>query len=94
MTLKCLPRMEADVYAHGSAHQAFRHLGEVHCPVTVALGDEAVPPAAFGRAVAAALPQGRVASLPALGHFGPLEDPVAVAGSILASFADDHAGLS
>jgi pimeloyl-ACP methyl ester carboxylesterase len=94
VTLKCLPRMEADVYAHGSAHQAFRHLGAVHCPVTIALGDEALPPASFGRPVAAALPRGRVASLPQLGHFGPLEDPETVAGSVIAAFADDPAPLS
>jgi pimeloyl-ACP methyl ester carboxylesterase len=94
VTLKCLPRMEADVYAQGSAHQAFRHLGEVRCPVTIALGDEAVPPASFGRPIAAALPRGRVASLPHLGHFGPLEDPPAVAASVLAAFADDPAALS
>ena len=94
VTLKCRPEMEAEVYAHGSAHQAFRHLSLVTCPVTIAVGDEAGVPAALGRPVVAALPDGHLASLPRLGHFGPLEDPAAVAASVLAAFGGDPAALS
>jgi pimeloyl-ACP methyl ester carboxylesterase len=94
VALKCRPEDEAEVYAHGSAHQAFRHLGEVRCPVTIAVGDEATVPAAFGRPVADALPDGRVVAFPELGHFGPLEDPESVAASVLHGFATGHAPLS
>jgi pimeloyl-ACP methyl ester carboxylesterase len=94
VTLKCRPEMEAEVYAHGSAHQAFLHLGEVRCPVTIAVGDEASVPALFGRPVVAALPDGHLASFPELAHFGPLEDPDAVATSVLAAFTVGPAPVS
>ncbi len=81
------------MYAHGSAHQAFAHLDEVTCPVTIALGDETTIPAVFGRPVADALPHGTVASFPTLGHFGPLEDPRLVAASILERFAAADGGF-
>lgn len=87
VTLKCRPENEADVYAHGTAHQAFRSLDLVRCPVTIALGVEDTVPAIFGRPIADALPAGRIESHPELGHFGPLENPRMVAASILASFA-------
>ena len=82
VTLRCRPEDEAAVYAHGSAHQAFRHLGEVDCPVTIALGVEDSVPAVFGRSIAAELPRGQVQSHPHLGHFGPLEDPHGMARAI------------
>jgi pimeloyl-ACP methyl ester carboxylesterase len=88
VSLKCRPEMEAAVYEHGSAHQAFASLGAVRCPVTVAIGAEDGFPAAFGRPIAAALPDGHVAAFPDLGHFGPLEDPARVAASVLDAFAD------
>jgi pimeloyl-ACP methyl ester carboxylesterase len=87
VTLKCLPENEAEVYAHGTAHQAFRSLALVRCSVTIAVGVEDTVPAIFGRSIAAALPDGRIESHPELGHFGPLENPPTVAASILAAFA-------
>jgi pimeloyl-ACP methyl ester carboxylesterase len=87
ITLKCRPENEADVYAHGSAHQAFLELGSVRCPVTVALGIEETVPAVFGRAIAENLADAVVESIPALAHFGPLENPEFVAGSIATAFA-------
>ena len=89
VTLKCLPDNEADVYAHGTAHQAFASLGLVRCPVTIAVGVEDSVPAIFGRPIADALPAGRIESFPELGHFGPLENPRLVAESILRAFAGD-----
>lgn len=88
VTLKCRPEHEADVYAHGSAHQAFRSLAEVRCPVTIALGVEDSVPAIFGRPIADGLPLGSVASFPELAHFGPLEDPATIAASVMDAFAD------
>jgi len=86
VTLKCRPEHEAEVYAHGSAHHAFRALDEVRCPVTIALGVEDSVPAIFGRPIADALPDGTVASFPDLAHFGPLEDPATIAASVIAAF--------
>ena len=44
-------------------------------------------PATFGPAIVDALPNGRLEQHETLGHFGPLQDPVAVAASIVAA---DH----
>ena len=87
ITLKCRPEHEAEVYAHGSAHQAFLELGAVACPVTIALGVEETVPAVFGRAIAENLADAVVESIPVLAHFGPLEDPALVARSITEAFA-------
>ena len=43
------------------------------------------PPAAFAPAVADALPHGVLEEHPELGHFGPLQDPAAMAASISAA---------
>ena len=88
VSLKCLPDNEAEVYAHGMAHHAFASLHEVTCPVSIAMGVEDAVPAIFARAIAESLPRGTVVSFPDLAHFGPLEDPTAVARSILEAFAD------
>lgn len=87
VSLKCRPEDEAAVYEHASEHRAFDALDSVRCPVTVALGVEDAFPAAFGRPIAAALPNGVVESFPDLSHFGPLEDPERIAASVLAAFA-------
>jgi hypothetical protein len=47
--------------------------------VAVGRDDGAPGPAAFGPPVADALPHGRLVRHPELGHFGPLEDPAAIA---------------
>lgn len=81
--LRCRPATEAATYEMGGRHLAFDHLGEVRCPVTVVCGSAAIPgPASFAPAIADALPQGRLEEHPELGHFGPLQDPDAVARSI------------
>jgi pimeloyl-ACP methyl ester carboxylesterase len=85
--LKCRPEIEAAVYRMGSAHHGFEHLGEVACPVTVAIGAISdFGPAAFASRIAGALPRGRLESHPDLGHFGPLEAPARIAASIDAAF--------
>ena len=86
--LKCQPEHEADIFAFGSASRAFHDLGDVTCPVTIAVGDpSSFGPAAFAGAIADALPQGHLQSFPDLGHFGPLEDPAAIALGIRQAFA-------
>jgi pimeloyl-ACP methyl ester carboxylesterase len=81
--LKCRPDVESQVYRMAALNGAFGHLDEVRCPATVAVGVEAPgTPAFFGETIAAALPHGRLERHPDLGHFGPLEDPAAIAEAI------------
>lgn len=86
--LKCRGESEARTYEMGARHGAFLRLGSVACPTTVACGAETDT---FGPAVMAMLaerlPDGRVDVLDGLGHFGPMQDPAAVAASIRRAFA-------
>lgn len=87
--LKCRGEDEARTYEHGGAHDAFRRLGEVRCPVTIECGSAPTP---FGidacSQYAARLPHGRAAELPGLTHFGPMQAPKVVAERIAASFTE------
>jgi pimeloyl-ACP methyl ester carboxylesterase len=85
--LRCRPEVEAAIYRMGSAHDAFARFGAIRCPVTVACGErtDAFTPRLVEQQ-AAALPYGRVEVLPGLGHFGPLQDPAAVAGAVVRAF--------
>ena len=87
--LKCRPADESQMYRMGSAHGAFAKFPEIQCPVVVACGADSD---AFGPALielqAARLPHARTEVLNCLGHFGPLQDPPAVAASILKAFAE------
>ncbi len=86
--LKCRGEHEALVYEMATAHDGFARLGEVRCPVLVARGadTEAMsPPVLTG--LVERLPDARVEVLPGLAHFGPLEDPAAVAASIRVFFS-------
>jgi pimeloyl-ACP methyl ester carboxylesterase len=87
VTLRCRPEDEAEVYRMGFEHDAFARFREVRCPVMVACGEttDAIGPDTVAKQ-AAALPEGRSEILPGLGHFGPLEDPEAVAEHIAAAF--------
>ena len=82
--LKCRPDDEAATYVHSHTHDAYARLGRVRCPVTLVWGEGTDSP--FGsatlEALAARLVAGRVEAAPGLGHFGPLEDPAAVADGI------------
>lgn len=81
--LRCRPEIEAETYEMGGVHRAFDHLAEVGCPVTVVRGTDRFPgPAAFAPQVADGLPHGHLEEHPELGHFGPLQDPAAMAASI------------
>ena len=80
--LACRPEDEAAVFEAARDHDAFEHLAEVRCPVVVACGEDASGPAAFASAVAAALPDGRLERHRHMGHFGPLEAPLALADAV------------
>ncbi len=86
--LCCRREDEAEVYAHALAHDAFAHLHEIGCPVALACGagTDAIGPDAlerFGRR----LPESTVEVFSGLGHFGPLQDPGAVARSVAAALS-------
>ncbi|MDQ1441193.1 MAG: hypothetical protein QOG97_1421 [Acidimicrobiaceae bacterium] len=87
--LACRREDEARVYEMAWRHHAFQHLDRVACPVALASGGRH---AHFGieviTALAAELRHGGapVEVHEELGHFGPLERPVEIAGSILRAF--------
>lgn len=88
--LKCRPEHEARVYEQGTRHDAFRRLAEVGCPVTIARGERSVAmPAEVVETQVAGLPDGRLEVLPRLGHFGPLEDPEALAAAVRHAFSTE-----
>ena len=82
---KCDPEHEARIFEGGAEQDLFDRLGGVECPVLVLTGSfEGNPPGELGPVVAGALPHGQVVTLPQLSHFGPMEDPAAVAAEIRA----------
>jgi pimeloyl-ACP methyl ester carboxylesterase len=83
--LKCDPEHEARIFEGGAEQDLFDRLGGVACPVLVLTGRfEGNPPGELGPVVADALPNGQALTLPQLSHFGPMEDPAAVAAEIRA----------
>ena len=85
--LKCRREDEAEVYAMAAHHHAFGSLPQVSCPVVVGRGDDDwSPPAGVAADVAANLPAGRLETFDGLGHFGPLEDPDALAAAVERAF--------
>ena len=87
--LKCRGEVEASTYEMAANHGAAGRLAEIACPVTFVSGGRTDTP--FGgellRRLAADLANGRVEVFDELGHFGPLEDPAAIASSIRRAFA-------
>jgi pimeloyl-ACP methyl ester carboxylesterase len=75
---------EAQIFAHAFSHDAYAHLAEVRCPVTLACGadTDAFGPDFLG-AFAQRLGSSTTVVLRGMGHFGPLEDPAGVAKSVL-----------
>jgi pimeloyl-ACP methyl ester carboxylesterase len=85
VTLRCRPDVEGTIYLEGVEGDRFSRLRDVACPVVVACGarTEAIAPP-VAQQIAGALSSGRARVLDRLGHFGPLEDPPAVAAAVLA----------
>jgi pimeloyl-ACP methyl ester carboxylesterase len=85
--LRCEPSVEAAIYRQGLVHDGFSRLGLVACPVTVGRGERSVAvPQEVARAQVGALPDATLQSFAGLGHFGPLEDPAALAEAVVAAF--------
>jgi pimeloyl-ACP methyl ester carboxylesterase len=84
VALRCRPEIEAAIYLAAVDGDRFSRLADVTCPVVVGAGErsDAVTPER-ARPIVDALPRGRLAAFPGLGHFGPLQDPAAVAEAVL-----------
>jgi pimeloyl-ACP methyl ester carboxylesterase len=84
LELKCRPEVEARVYAMGPNHGAWTRLPEVSSEVVVACGETStdIGPA-LATQIAERLSNGHVEVFAGLGHFGPQQDPDAIAASIL-----------
>jgi pimeloyl-ACP methyl ester carboxylesterase len=80
--LCCPPEVEAAVFDGAVGTTGFARLGEVRCPVTVAVGGAGSAPAQLGPVVARRLPSGHLRPFPQLTHFGPMEDPAAIAAAL------------
>jgi len=87
--LRCHPESEAAIYLRAVEGDRFARLAEVACPVVVAAGgtSDAITPER-ATALVDALPAGRLRVFDRLGHFGPLEDPPAVAAAVLADLGE------
>jgi pimeloyl-ACP methyl ester carboxylesterase len=87
--LRCAPGWEAAIYASGNRNPAWANLSLVTVPTAVAVGRVEGPfgPSTFAARVAEELPHGRLVRHPELGHFGPLEDPDAIATDLRAWLA-------
>ena len=87
--LKCRGEVEAATYEMAAHHGAVARLSEVTCPVTFVYGGRTDTPFSGDllHRLAEQLPDGRVEAFEDLGHFGPLQDPAAIAASIRRAFA-------
>jgi pimeloyl-ACP methyl ester carboxylesterase len=85
VTLRCRPEWEAATFEAARHSGAWDLLGELDLPVSVVAGKE-LPfgPAAFAPQIAGALGRGELSAHPELGHFGPLQDPEAMAAELAA----------
>ncbi len=81
--LRCRSESEARTFeSNGAIHLGV--VGDVVAPTVVAVGGtDPGMVADFAPALADALPHGTLERHPTLGHFGPLQDPAAVAAAIL-----------
>jgi len=83
ITLCCRPEDEARLYRMAAQHQAWEALGSMRCPTVVVRGAMDPPgPASFARALVDEMTDARLEVFDHLGHFGPMEDPSAMAASL------------
>ena len=81
--LRCRPSTEAEVFRHAAASGAWGVMTSIETPVAVVAGrPDGVGPGAFAPTIAEALRKGVLYVRPDLGHFGPLQDPAAMAEDV------------
>jgi len=85
-SLKCLPADEGATFA-ATGKATVDLVAKVQTPVVVAVGKDegSWSPSMFGPAIVDAMPNAVLERHPKLGHFGPLQDPAAIAEAILTS---------
>lgn len=85
--LACEPESEARTFEASGSDATWDRLGEIRCPVLVLSGRvEPFQPSSWARQVVDAIPGARFEHSEHLGHFGPMEDPPAIADAIDAFF--------
>jgi pimeloyl-ACP methyl ester carboxylesterase len=83
VTLRCRPSTEAEVFSHAAVSGAWDAVTSIEVPVAVVAGSpDGLSPGTFAPIVAEAFPKGILIERPHLGHFGPLEDPAAMAQDV------------
>lgn len=83
VTLRCRPSIEAEVFRQAGASGAWGTVTSIEMPVAVVTGrPDGIGPGAFASTIAEALAGGTLVARPDLGHFGPLEDPAAMAEDV------------
>lgn len=86
--LACDPEDEARCYEMGPRPGGFDELADLGIPLTVVVGGDTNPgPATFGPAIVDAVASATLERQSDLTHFGPMEDPPRIAGSIRAALA-------
>ena len=82
--LKCHPDHEASVYAMGVMNGLWPLLPSIKAPTVIACGEssDTITPA-YATAIARRMPNAELLTMPGVGHFGPMQDPEAVAAAIL-----------
>jgi pimeloyl-ACP methyl ester carboxylesterase len=86
VALKCSPDVEARLYL-AAPREGCSALEDVACPVVVARAGRHSALGDVAERQVATLPRGRLEEWPDLTHFGPLEDPEAVAAAVERTFA-------
>ena len=82
--LKCHPEHEASVYAMGVMNGLWPLLPSIEARTVIACGEKSntITPA-YAAAIVGRMPNAELLTMPGLGHFGPMEDPDALAAAIL-----------
>lgn len=86
--LKCLPEHEARTYETGGSHGTWEDLARVSVPTWVIAGAQApFQPSSIAPRIAELVPNARYVQYDDMGHFGPLENPHALATLVRATLA-------
>jgi pimeloyl-ACP methyl ester carboxylesterase len=86
--LKCLPEHEARTYETGGSHGTWEDLARVSVPTWVIAGAQApFQPSSIAPRIAELVPNATYVQYDDMGHFGPLENPHALAALVQATLA-------
>ncbi len=81
--LRCLPSTEAEVFRGAATSGGWSTIASITVPVAVVAGrPDEIGPGSVAPMIAEALLDGILIVRPDLGHFGPLEDPEAMAAEV------------